>query len=545
MRLEDLNLQELLSSEPGTGILRFGDERVLLFDAVALGLLRRQLIDDFGRGAARGLLTRFGFAHGWRTAETARRGVPWTDERQWQLAGGRLHMLQGWVRFQSAEASSDQSGAPFAEALWHDSYEAEQHLSLVGRSDDAVCWTLCGYASGYLSFVQGREVYCIEQRCVGRGDRVCHMLGRPREQWGDEILPHLPFFEHAFLEGTLAHATQALKRTEQELGARRRELARVAGARVIDPSGIVAASAEMRQVLDLARRVARADSSVLVSGESGVGKERVARFLHDESPRAAGPFVAINCGAVPDTLIESELFGHARGSFTGATRDRTGLFEEASKGSLLLDEVGELTPATQVKLLRALQTHEVRRVGENRPRKVDVRLIAATHRDLAEEVRKGRFRQDLFYRLKVIEIHVPPLRERKPDLLPLARVLLADAAARASSRVSGLSPAAADQLLCYDWPGNVRELDNAMQRAVLLASGSRVRVEDLPEEVRGAVHVPRARGTPRTLADVEREYVLAVLDKNGGHRAKTAAELGIGTATLFRKLKQYGITSSG
>jgi transcriptional regulator with GAF, ATPase, and Fis domain len=233
----------------------------------------------------------------------------------------------------------------------------------------------------------------------------------------------------------------------------------------------VAASAEMRQVLELARRVARADASVLVTGESGVGKERVARLIHDESQRSAGPFVALNCGAVPEALIESELFGHARGEFTGAMRDRAGLFEEANKGSLLLDEVGELTPAMQVKLLRTLQTQEVRRVGENRPRKVDVRLIAATHRDLTEEVQKGRFRQDLYYRLKVIEIHEPPLRERKDDLLPLARVLLRDAAARAGSRVGGLTPAAADQLLRHDWPGNVRELDNAMQRAVVLASG--------------------------------------------------------------------------
>jgi two-component system, NtrC family, response regulator HydG len=541
MRLDDLNLAELLSAEPGSGVLRFGEERVLLFDAVALGLLRRQLIDDLGHSAARALLTRFGFAHGWRTAEMARRGVPWSDQRQWQLAGGRLHMLQGWVRFQPTEERSDEE-APFAEALWHDSYEAEQHLLLVGRSDDPVCWTLCGYASGYLSLVQGHEVYCIEQSCVGRGDPVCHMLGRPREQWGDEILPHLPFFEHANLDGTLARATEALKRTEQELGARRRELARVAGARALDPSGIVAASAEMRQVLELARRVARTDSSVLVSGESGVGKERVARLLHDESPRSAGPFVALNCGAVPEALIESELFGHARGAFTGASRDRAGLFEEASKGSLLLDEVGELTPAMQVKLLRVLQSQEVRRVGENRPRKVDVRLIAATHRDLTEEVRAGRFRQDLFYRLKVVEIHVPALRERKADLLPLARVLLADAARRADAPITGLTPAAADQLLCYDWPGNVRELDNAMQRAVALTNGSRIRRDDLPPEVRQAVSVPRASGSARRLADVEREYVLAVLDKNAGHRARTAAELGIGTATLFRKLKQYGKT---
>src|SRR4051812_35084396 len=193
---------------------------------------------------------------------------------------------------------------------------------------------------------------------------------------------------------------------------------------------MIAKSAAMREVVELARRVAQVDSTVLVTGESGAGKERIARLIHDESPRASGPFIAINCAAIAETLLESELFGHARGAFTGATHDRPGLFEAATHGTLLLDEVGEISPGMQVKLLRVLQEREVRRVGENKSRRVDVRLVAATNRDLAHGVAGGTFRQDLYYRLKVVELHVPALRDRRDDVLPLARVLLADVALR-------------------------------------------------------------------------------------------------------------------
>ena len=263
----------------------------------------------------------------------------------------------------------------------------------------------------------------------------------------------------------------------------------------------------MRQLVDLARRVAKVDSTVLITGESGSGKERIARLVHEESTRAAGPFIAVNCGAITETLLESELFGHARGAFTGATQDRPGLFEAANGGTLLLDEVGEVSPGMQVKLLRALQEREIRRVGENKSRRVDVRVVAATNRDLAHGVAGGAFRQDLYYRLKVVELHVPPLRERRDDILPLARVLLADAALRMKRKIAGLAPGAADQLLRYEWPGNVRELENAMERAVALARGSRVELEDLPEEVRQAFPKPVATSGSGAAARRGREGV--------------------------------------
>jgi transcriptional regulator with PAS, ATPase and Fis domain len=298
----------------------------------------------------------------------------------------------------------------------------------------------------------------------------------------------------------------------------------------------------MQKVIDLARRVAKVDSTVLITGESGAGKERIARLVHEESTRAAGPFIAINCGAITETLLESELFGHVRGAFTGASQDRPGLFEAATGGTLLLDEVGEISAAMQVKLLRVLQEREVRRVGENKSRNVDVRVLAATNRDLAHGVAGGDFRQDLYYRLKVVELQVPPLRQRRDDILPLARVLFADAAMRMKRKITGLAPRAADQLLRHEWPGNVRELENAMERAVALARGSRVELEDLPEEVRQAPQKSLIQvGAVRPLDEVQKEYILAALELNGGNQTRTAEQLQIGAATLYRKLKSYGL----
>jgi transcriptional regulator with PAS, ATPase and Fis domain len=331
-----------------------------------------------------------------------------------------------------------------------------------------------------------------------------------------------------------------LKAAERKLRAHRRALVGVPRD-VEEPLGIVGKSPMMRQLVDLARRVAKVDSTVLITGESGSGKERIARLVHEESTRAAGPFIAVNCGAITESLLESELFGHARGAFTGAVQDRPGLFEAANGGTLLLDEVGEISPGMQVKLLRALQEREIRRVGENRSRRVNVRVVAATNRDLAHGVAGGAFRQDLYYRLKVVELHVPALRERRDDILPLARVLLAEAAARMERKISSLAPSAADQLLRFEWPGNVRELENAMERAVALARGSRVELEDLPEEVRQAVPKPVATaGAVRPLDEVEKEYILAALELNGGNQTHTAEQLRIGSATLYRKLKKYG-----
>ncbi|WP_437485580.1 sigma 54-interacting transcriptional regulator [Sorangium sp. So ce1014] len=546
MRAADLDLSELLTVDPQAGELRFSGARAILLDAVAMGLLRKQLIDALGAAAARAILTRFGFAHGFRAAEAARAELALESDEEWRNAGGRIHTLQGMIRLApGADGPLSPEGAA-VEA----SYEAEQHLLHLGRADAPVCWTLAGFASGYLSCVEGRDIYVIERRCLGRGDASCLFAGRTAEAWGAELEPHLPFFQEDRLDASLRRAAEALGRAERRLKARAETLLRTAeaGARAADPGGIVASSPSMQRVLELARRVAQVDATVLVTGESGTGKERVARLVHDASPRARGPLLAINCAAIPEPLIESELFGHARGAFTGAARDRAGIFEAAAGGTLFLDEVGDLSAGVQVKLLRALQTREVRRVGENRSRAVDVRVVAATHRELAADVSAGRFRKDLYYRLNVIELRLPPLRERREDILPLARALLAQAAARMRRPAPRLSPGAADRLVRYAWPGNVRELENAMERAVALAEGRRIEAGDLPEEARSALPPPDAGPRDeraRTLGDVEKEHILAALARHGGNQTRTAAELGIGVSTLYRKLKEYGRAPAG
>jgi DNA-binding NtrC family response regulator len=544
VRATDLDLRELLSFEPGGGVLRFGGERVLLFDEVALGILRRELIDAVGLTAARGILTRLGYAHGRRVAENLRTAFAWDSEEEWRIAGGRLHMLQGHVVIERPPPPPPGKPAPFVESIWHESYEASQHLLHLGRAEEPVCWTLSGFASGYLSYANGREIYCVEDRCRGKGDPACHLVGRFKEDWGAAIEPHLAFYDKVHLDSALEGVAAALRTAERRLRARREELARFAPD-AEEKKGMVVRSDALRRVLDLAQRVAKVESTALITGESGVGKERIARLIHDESPRAARPFVAVNCGAVTETLLESELFGHARGAFTGADRERPGLFEAASGGTLFLDEIGEIAAGMQVKLLRALQEREIRRVGENRSRAVDVRVVAATNRNLADDVAAGRFRQDLYYRLRVIELRVPPLRDRPEDILPLARTFLAETARRMGRRLTGFTPRAADQLLRHEWPGNVREVQNAVEHAVALAAGSRVDVDDLPEELRAAMPRPRPTGRTRPLEDVEREYILAAVEGAGGNRTRAAADLGIGLATLKRKLRQYEAQRGG
>ena len=541
MRVEDLHHDELLELDPKGGMIRFAGQRALLLDAVAMGLLRQYLVENFGLTAARAVLTQFGFAQGWRMAKAMREHFQWANNDHWRLAGPRLYTLEGLFRAQPG--SEDPLSKKGAMVLA--SFEAEQHLLHFGRSDSAVCWTICGLMSGYLSQAAGKETYVLEDRCLAKGDAACHLLGRTREEWGEDRAEELAFFEPthlaACLDVSLTRVTETLKAAELKLRAHRRALVQVVGG-ADEPLGLVAKSITMQQVVALARRVAAVDATVLITGESGVGKERIARLVHDESTRAAGPFIAINCGAITETLLESELFGHARGAFTGAASDRPGLFEAANGGTLLLDEIGDISQNMQVKLLRVLQEREVRRVGENRNRQVDVRVLAATNRDLDQRVSEERFRQDLYYRLKVVELAVPPLRDRKDDILPLARLMLADAAMRMAREVSGLTPRAADQLLRYDWPGNVRELENTMERAVALGTGNRVDLDDLPEEIRRAFPKPVISGaTVQPLQEIEKEYILAALEHNDGNQTRTAKQLKIGSATLYRKLKSWGL----
>jgi two-component system response regulator HydG len=306
--------------------------------------------------------------------------------------------------------------------------------------------------------------------------------------------------------------------------------------------GLIAQSPAMHAVLDLVARVAPTDATVLIEGESGTGKEVIAKAVHHASKRAARPFVAVNCGAVPETLLESELFGYVRGAFTGAAASKLGLFEEADGGTLFLDEIAETPAALQVKLLRALQSGEVRRLGATQAATIDVRVIAATNGDLATRISQGTFREDLFYRLNVIHVMLPPLRDRREDIPALAEHFLGRAADKLG-RALRLSPDALERLLRYPWPGNVRELENAMERAAILTRTGSVEPDDLPPHVSAGLQLGPSPALPRqiSLAEAERVHILQTLERFGGNHSGAAEALGIGRTTLWRKLKEYGI----
>ncbi|HJZ85066.1 MAG TPA: sigma-54 dependent transcriptional regulator [Polyangia bacterium] len=310
---------------------------------------------------------------------------------------------------------------------------------------------------------------------------------------------------------------------------------------------MIGKSLRMQEIFRTIRKLAEYKTTVLITGESGTGKELVARALHHYSPRGDGTFVAINCGAIPETLLESELFGHRKGAFTDASRDKKGLFEEASGGTLFLDEVGELPLQLQVKLLRALQEEEIRPLGATQDIKVDVRVVAATVRDLQQEVAAGRFREDLFYRLNVLGVHLPPLRDRREDIPALVEHFLQRLQAKMGARAEGITAEALKLIVDYAWPGNVRELENTIERAVVLADGPRIDVDSLPEKVRHKTVPPRSGVTAaeysikKTVRAVEEELIRKALRKTGGNRTKAAEILEISHRTLLYKIKEFGI----
>ncbi|MBA2244102.1 MAG: sigma-54 dependent transcriptional regulator [Gemmatimonadota bacterium] len=335
-----------------------------------------------------------------------------------------------------------------------------------------------------------------------------------------------------------AAETRQLKKENQAL---RTEIVRRNRSESVRPIG---RSRLFLEVMRLAETVAPADSTVLISGESGTGKEVVARYIHESSRRVDGPFLSINCGALPENLLESELFGHTRGSFTGAVRDKQGLFIAARGGTFFLDEVGEMSPATQVKLLRALQEREVIPVGATEAVPIDVRIIAATNRDLDEEIRRGSFRSDLFYRLNVITLHLPPLHARRDDIPVLTEHFLRRFAAQRGKAPPTLSAEALAALQSYDWPGNIRELENALERAVVLSSSGEIDLSALPDRITARETQPLVsnRLPPNPpLEIIERAYIHWVLQSEAGNKTRTAEVLGIDPSTLYRKIVRYGL----
>ena len=350
------------------------------------------------------------------------------------------------------------------------------------------------------------------------------------------------------VDEVIAIAEQALNRTRQASG----ETEPASTRAMYEEMGLVGRSAAMIELYKQIARVAPTKATVLILGESGTGKELVARAIHKHSSRSAGPFVPVNCGALTETLLEAELFGHVRGAFTGAASDRRGLWEEAEGGTLFLDEIGETSPAMQVKLLRALQQGEIRRVGASKTTSVDTRVIAATNRNVEKEVRNGTFREDLFYRLSVVTLRVPALRERRTDIPLLADRFLRTASERMEGPVFRLDEETTKILVAYDWPGNVRELESVIEHAAMRARGNQVMPQDLPEklqspELKAAAQSPLTAlyGDLPSLAELERRYLVYVLDTMSGNRSRAAEVMGIDRRTLYRMAERYGIALDG
>ena len=344
-----------------------------------------------------------------------------------------------------------------------------------------------------------------------------------------------PFVNEDLLQ-TIANALR-----QRQLFRENRALRRELNTRY-DFSSIIGKSDALQRVFELVKKVADTNANVLIRGESGTGKELVARSVHFNSSRSEKPFLAINCGALPESLLESELFGHVRGSFTGAVSDKKGLLRSAAGGTLFLDEVGEMPASLQVKLLRAVQEHEVIPVGSSDPAKFDARIIAATNKDLEAEVRDGHFREDLYYRLNVIEIVIPPLRERRDDIPLLVKHFVSQAARQNGAAEIAVTQDAMNALIAYEWPGNVRELENAIERAVILSS-DKIEVDSLPQKVKEWSSGPSTNGERReaSLDDVERRYILEILRSTNDDKAAAAAILGIDISTLYRKLKRFDV----
>jgi DNA-binding NtrC family response regulator len=550
--VEAHHLAELVDFRSDQGIIRLHEQRVVLLSAAAMGLLRKELIDTLGTETARRVFLRFGYADGYHDAVSMRDRSKWSSPLEGLRAGVVLHRLEGIVRAEILVLEHDANSSRFhEEVVWHDSYVAEQHVHHYGKTSAPVCWSLVGYASGYASACLGQEIYFRERECLAQGATKCTVVGKDAESWGDELEALRADFQGGSLGREVERLREAVHRRLQELDRRERlvakreqelNLLRERVARHAASKHFIAGSAVMQEVLELAARVAPLDTTVLVYGESGTGKEFIVRMIHDQSPRAGGPFVSINCAALTETLLESELFGHVRGAFTGAVRDKAGLFEVAGNGTLFLDEIGEVAPTVQAKLLRALQEREIRRVGAERTIKVNARVVAATNRDLRAAVAAGTFREDLYFRLGAFVITVPPLRDRREDIPPLVHDFVRRAATRIKKDVQNVSSDAMTALMNYSWPGNVRELEHAIERAVIVARGTSIRLRELPPEVSQKSRQPVA-GDNLDLPALERAAIERALERFRGNRRQAAEALKISTVTLWRKMKQYGLVA--
>jgi two-component system, NtrC family, response regulator HydG len=542
----DLRARVHFSAE--TGQIWLHEHRMLLVHAEAMASLRKELIDTLGTERAKGVLLRMGYTSGKRDAELA--ATACGNDAEEFMTGPRLHALEGFVRGTPIHLDLERAASRFTgEFLWENSWEGTWHKKDLGIHTEPVCWTQIGYACGYTSAFMGRRILYKEVECVGAGGKNCRIVGKPIEEWPDAA-EQMRYFHPENIADELFDLQSQLAQLRSSIDERESL-----------PEEMVGDSPAFRAAYGLLRKAASAHIAVLLLGETGVGKEMFARYLHQCSPRAAEPFVAVNCAAIPPDLVESELFGVEKGAYTGASVSRPGRFERAHGGTLFLDEVGDLPLSAQAKLLRVLQEGEIERLGDHRNRKVDVRLVAATNAHLQTLVKEGRFRSDLYYRLNAYQVFIPALRDRKDDISPLAKRFLAKYSALHEKKLLGFSDKAKRALLDYPWPGNIRELQNMIERGVILApQGGRVEIEHLftcPEDPQakeigldrnGELDV-KDQASLRRLCDsvlngtvsldsIEAMLLEAAVDRAHGNLSSAARMLGITRPRLAYRLKR-------
>jgi len=537
-------LAECIYFSPGDGRAWLNDQRIVLMQTATLSRLRQELIDLVGLERARAVFTRVGYAQGARDAQLVRKRWPDKDLTHYLGAGPRIHTIEGYVKAETVRFEYDiDSGHYYGEFLWRDSSEADEHLMLHAVANQPMCWLQIAYPTGYTSWLFGKLILFREVECRAMGAPYCRCIGQPVDAWGDAADKFdLPVLESA----PRAAVPEVKERTYDDNDLAADHVVGVAG------SFITA-----RHMLE---RVSRTDATVLLAGESGVGKELFAHTLHEMSPRRARRFIAVNCAAIPDSLMESELFGVEKGAFTGATHSRPGRFERAQGGTLFLDEIASLSPVSQGKLLRVLQEREIERIGGTRTTKVDVRVVVATNVDLRKEVAAGRFREDLFFRLNVFPIDLPPLRERRDDI-----PLLMDHFLRLYSRQHRVNPRgftrrAIEALLSYDYPGNVREMQNLIERGVVFAEpgdlidvthmfrhGEKLEARSMEISPSGALRRSRgatataAANTQPTLPEIERRLFADALERHQGNISAAARAVGLSRPALEYRLRKFGL----
>ncbi|PCI21521.1 MAG: sigma-54-dependent Fis family transcriptional regulator [Piscirickettsiaceae bacterium] len=463
------DLKSHLRFSPETGHIWLGEQRMLLIHSEAMGSMRRELIETMGMERAKGIIMRTGYQSGVEDAKLARQLRPDASEIDQFLVGPQLHQLEGIVRVTPIKFELNSKKKQFyMELRWENSYESEVHQKAFGVSDDPVCWMEVGYASGYSSEFTGQAIIFSEQACRACGNDSCLIIGKPAADW-QNIEELTQYYQADSVVDQMLDLRDEVVSLRSSLMEQEKQ-----------DSHIIGVSKPFKDAFGLLEKATQGPVTVLLLGETGVGKELFARSLHRKSCRNENPFIAVNCAAIPDDLLEAELFGVDKGAYTGAHQSREGRFERANGGTLFLDEIGDLSYSAQAKLLRVLQEGEIERVGGVKVIKVDVRVVAATHADLLEKIDKGEFRRDLFYRLNVYPISVPPLRDRQCDIALLANSFIDQYKIKYHKEVKGITHHAMAQLEAYQWPGNIRELENIIERGVLLCdNGSKIELQHL------------------------------------------------------------------